>query len=67
MVRLALLWWVKTQTNPPTCTEKGTQFYKCSVCGATRTEKIAPLGHDLSRCDLQPAATCTQPGRAVGT
>lgn len=59
--------WVKTQTNPPTCTEKGTAFYKCSVCGATRTEKIAPLGHDLSRCDLKPAATCTQPGRAVGT
>lgn len=59
--------WVKTQTLPPTCTEKGTQFYKCSVCGATRTEKIAPLGHDLSRCDLRPAATCTQPGRAVGT
>ena len=59
--------WVKTQTNPPTCTEKGTQFYKCSVCGATRTEKLDPLGHDLSRCDLQPAATCTKPGRAVGT
>ena len=59
--------WVKTQTNPPTCTEKGTQFYKCSACGATRTEKIAPLGHDLSRCDLRPDATCTQPGRAVGT
>lgn len=59
--------WVKTQTNPPTCTEKGTQFYKCSACGATRTEKIAPLGHDLSRCDLVPDATCTQPGRAVGT
>ena len=59
--------WVKTQTLPPACTEKGTQFYKCSACGATRTEKIAPLGHDLSRCDLKPAATCTQPGRAVGT
>lgn len=59
--------WVKTQTLPPTCTEKGTAFYKCSACGATRTEKIAPLGHDLSRCDLKPAATCTQPGRAVGT
>lgn len=58
--------WVKTQTNPPACTEKGTAFYKCSACGATRTEKIAPLGHDLSRCDLRPAATCTQPGRAVG-
>lgn len=59
--------WVKTQTNPPTCTEQGTAFYKCSACGATRTEKIAPLGHDLSRCDLVPDATCTQPGRAVGT
>ena len=59
--------WALTTTLPPTCTEKGTQFYKCSVCGATRTEKIAPLGHDLSRCDLKPAATCTQPGRAVGT
>ena len=59
--------WVNTQTLPPTCTEQGTAFYKCSACGATRTEKIAPLGHDLSRCDLRPAATCTQPGRAVGT
>ena len=59
--------WVKTQTNPPACTEQGTAFYKCSACGATRTEKIAALGHDLSRCDLRPAAPCTQPGRAVGT
>ncbi len=59
--------WVKTQTNPPSCTEQGTAFYKCSACGATRTEKIAALGHDLSRCDLLPDATCTQPGRAVGT
>ena len=59
--------WALTTTLPPTCTEKGTAFYKCSACGATRTEKIAPLGHDLSRCDLKPAATCTQPGRAVGT
>ena len=59
--------WVKTQTNPPSCTAQGTAFYKCSACGATRTEKIAALGHDLSRCDLLPDATCTQPGRAVGT
>ena len=59
--------WVKTQTNPPTCTAQGTAFYKCSACGATCTEKIAALGHDLSRCDLVPDATCTQPGRAVGT
>ena len=57
--------WV-TQTFPASCTEQGTMFYKCSACGATRTEKIAALGHDLSRCDLFPA-TCTKSGRVVGT
>ena len=57
--------WV-TQTFPASCTEQGTVFYKCSACGATRTEKIAALGHDLSRCDLFPA-TCTKPGHVVGT
>ena len=57
--------WV-TQTFPASCTEQGTVFYKCSACGATRTEKIAALGHDQSRCDLFPA-TCTKPGRVVGT
>lgn len=57
--------WV-TQTFPASCTEQGTVFYKCSGCGATRTEKIAALGHDLSRCDLFPA-TCTKPGCVVGT
>ena len=59
--------WVKTQTIPASCTEQGTVFYKCSACGATRTEKIAALGHDLSRCDLLPDATCTKPGHVVGT
>lgn len=59
--------WVKTQTFPASCTEQGTVFYKCSACGATRTEKIAALGHDLSRCDLLPDATCTKPGHVVGT
>ena len=58
--------WV-TQTYPASCTEQGTVFYKCSACGATRTEKIAALGHDLSRCDLLPDATCTKPGHVVGT
>ena len=59
--------WVKTQTFPASCTEQGTVFYKCSACDATRTEKIAALGHDLSRCDLVPDATCTKPGHVVGT
>ena len=59
--------WVNTQTFPASCTEQGTVFYKCSACDATRTEKIAALGHDLSRCDLLPDASCTKPGHVVGT
>ena len=59
--------WAKTETYPASCTEQGTVFYKCSACDATHTEKIAALGHDLSRCDLVPDATCTQPGHVVGT
>jgi len=59
--------WVETKTYPSSCTAQGTVFYKCSACGATRTEKIAALGHDLSGCTMSPAATCTTAGRAVGT
>ena len=29
--------------------------------------ELSRRGHDLSRCDLLPDATCTKPGRVVGT
>lgn len=39
--------YVKGSTNPmPKCTSAGTQYYRCSVCGKTKTETIQPLGHD---------------------
>lgn len=32
----------------PTCILGGSQSYYCTVCGATKAEDIAPLGHDYS-------------------
>ena len=32
----------------PTCTETGTKQYTCTICGETRTEEVAALGHDYS-------------------
>lgn len=31
----------------PTCTTDGTQILKCSYCGATKTEVIPSLGHNV--------------------
>lgn len=39
--------WVETATTA-TCTEGGETTYKCSVCDATKVEKVAALGHAWS-------------------
>jgi len=31
--------------DKPTCTENGTKTYTCTVCGYTKTESVAALGH----------------------
>ena len=32
-------------TTPPQCMVKGVRTFTCTVCGATRTEEVAPNGH----------------------
>lgn len=40
--------WDKGEiTKQPNCTETGTVVYTCSLCGETKSEKIAALGHDF--------------------
>ena len=34
-------------TTAPSCTEFGARTYTCSLCGATKTEKIDPTGHNF--------------------
>ncbi|MDD6642794.1 MAG: leucine-rich repeat protein, partial [Firmicutes bacterium] len=37
--------WVEDSVIQPTCTESGSMAFMCTVCGMTKTEEIAPLGH----------------------
>ncbi len=39
-------WNAGTITTEPTCTEAGEIIYTCTVCGETKEETIAALGHD---------------------
>ena len=59
-------WDEGSQTTAPTCTEPGVWTYGCKHgCGTTRTEPIAPLGHDYH--DEITAPTCTERGYTTHT
>lgn len=51
-------------TKEATCTEAGVKIYTCTVCGETKTEDIAALGHDLKKTDAKDA-TCTEDGNSA--
>lgn len=48
-----------------TCTEKGEKLYTCTVCGDTKTESIAALGHREISQTTEP--TCTEQGYTTHT
>lgn len=50
-------------TTEPTCTEKGVKTFTCTVCQNTKTEDVAPKGHDYAEewtTDIAP--TCEKTG-----
>ena len=50
-------------TKKATCTEAGEKTYTCTVCNATRTEKIDATGHKYStEWTIDKEATCTESG-----
>ena len=50
-------------TKEATCTEAGEKTYTCTVCNATRTEKIEATGHKYStEWTIDKEATCTESG-----
>ena len=50
-------------TKEATCTEAGEKTYTCTVCNATRTEKIEVTGHKYStEWTIDKEATCTESG-----
>ena len=40
--------WKEVGSTAPTCTADGERVFKCEGCGATRTEKLDKLPHELS-------------------
>ncbi len=52
-------------TTQPTCTAAGVKTYTCTVCKATKTETIAPLGHSYTAKVTAP--TCTAQGYTTHT
>ncbi len=55
-------WNAGEETAKPTCTEKGTKTYACTICGETKTEEINPTGHQHTEIRNQKNSTCTQAG-----
>lgn len=52
-------WDSGTTTKAATCTATGVKTYKCTACGATKTETIAKKGHSYTNsCDK----TCNRSG-----
>ena len=50
-------------TKKATCIEAGEKTYTCTVCNATRTEKIEATGHKYStEWTIDKEATCTESG-----
>ncbi len=56
-------WDTRTVLTEPTETEAGSMQYTCTVCGATKTEPIAAVGHTHAWVeDGVTAPTCTENG-----
>lgn len=46
-------------TTEPTCTEEGMKTFQCMVCGKTKTEAVAALGHNWNKdFTVDKEATC---------
>ena len=54
--------WVKNEedSTAATCTVAGETVYTCSKCGATKTEEVPALGHDMVATVVPP--TCADEG-----
>ena len=50
-------------TTQPTCTEEGVKTFQCMVCGKTKTEAVAALGHNWNKdFTVDKEATCEETG-----
>ena len=57
-------WNEGVETKAPTCSEKGSKLYTCSVCGSEKSEDIDidPEAHEWDNGKVTTQATCTEKG-----
>ncbi|MCI9175804.1 MAG: hypothetical protein HFH49_12840, partial [Lachnospiraceae bacterium] len=55
-------WNAGEETTKPTCTNKGTKTYSCTICGETKTEEIPATGHQHTEIRNQKNSTCAIAG-----
>lgn len=54
--------YVLSSTTAPGCLSGGTLHYTCSICGATKMQEIAALGHDYGEWTVVTEPTCVTDG-----
>ena len=54
--------WFSTGRIEPTCTSDGSESFKCSICGATKTDTLPAIGHSFTNYKSDNNATCTADG-----
>ena len=59
-------WDAGTIVEEASCTEEGVEKITCTVCGESKTEKVAPAGHIVVK-DEAVEATCTATGKTEGS
>ena len=56
--------FVLKETVEPGCTREGKTVYECSICGETKEEPIAALGHDMQFLEAK-VVNCDQYGAEI--
>ena len=59
-------WDAGTIVEEASCTEEGIEKITCTVCGESKTEKVAPAGHIVVK-DEAIEATCATTGKTEGS
>lgn len=60
-------WDAGKETTEPSCENAGKMTYTCTICGETKTEEIAALGHIWGDWQTIKEAACTEDGSRMRT
>lgn len=50
----------------PTCTEEGSEYAMCKICGEITLRSVPALGHHFANYEMTKSPTCTEKGSETG-